>query len=409
MRHNNGRVAIIANSFRAAFCAGGGNWKSIDPERGRELYIEFRSKAEQRGDAQYLFGNGGSIKGLFGSYFEKGYAVSIINLEYFEKNMIKVIEASDILDFTLCSYPSEQSIMESLFRGRIIIGYRHPYSDFKNVQSYFISENITCCSSASVPVQVYIPSGTAVTPEIQKDIIQLFDNCDMVIVKGNSGARSFSNNLNYFFAVTSSIGEVISRARNFNNGIVIQELIQTEDFQEGANGVLHKTHFGVIDASGQYGLKVKMLGEGCLKIPNHVDTGYISREKVVNLKDAVSCPGSWLIGDVSTVPGIDCFSAGLQQLDPLGSISSVDVMITSDCGAKFLESTHFAGSFLDVQCFQKAPIDYTADICGFKSLTAEKQYLWWKNYRKKISIFKEQGFFDTITITGINGPQRRYP
>jgi hypothetical protein len=251
-------------------------------------------------------------------------------------------------------------------KGVMVIGYRHPESDKKSVQARFMSEALKKSRLAGVPRYVYLAKAEDVDSSGLAEIKRALDGAEFLICKGDIGAASYSNNSNYILCKTSCLEQALKGCGSFSSGVVVQELIQTSDFWPGANAMLHKAHFmlkrGKAGGEARFGL----MSSRCLKIPNMVDLDLIRRQGVVFLKDAVRCLGDWHAGDLSSLPQVSEIGTGLDSLDPLCSISTVDMLISQDSKVWFLESNHFSGAYLDIKYNERAPIDTMPDIIKAK-------------------------------------------
>lgn len=336
-------------------------------------------------------------RGLLGRYVDAGHTVRLLSPELVVDRLERCLPHFDGIDLTLAVLSGEIT-RRLLCAGKRVLGYRHPAIECKATVALLLRDLWQHPGDPVLPRQAWLPRRSATDAAIIARVEELLA-ADFYICKGNASARSREGLFEHLVVARGHLHAALGDAALPWSGVTVSGIVVTDGWHSGE---VRKITF----AAQRYELDGALhepLGSCHYLIPNRLNTTRITRDGVAPLSDVLSCDGSWQPAPHSTVPSADRLAAALHCIDPLGCLTTVDVMVSSG-QTWWLEANHFSATYLDNQFGGKAPIDYTADLAGAANGEPERQAEWLATLERRLAALGACGFLTRPTFVPEHGP-----
>jgi len=333
---------------------------------------------------KYLFGNARYI-GIIRDYLFSGYEVEIFEGKLFHFHSKEIIDRFDRFDFQFSAATAPAHIENILSKGKFISGWSPPHLGYKKNQALAL-DNIGL-KPAILPKQIAIPSYEKLK-SISKWEVSRWYSTDFLIAKAfRSSASTMPDNTNYLIFHKDSWDRFIDYAKDHTrwfygfNGILISELIQTDDPYAGNNNaVFHKVYLPC-------GLPQAVFSNWSLKC--HKISAKFHLDKIGNdikeMREVFELQ-TWMEGDLESYRGI--LMRITDSYLQIPCLFGVDIVINPDGRLHILEFNKIAATFLDVFVgMSKSHLEEYMDIVKSDLLTVEYLQNCFDKFKGAIKIF----------------------
>jgi hypothetical protein len=370
------------------------------PSAAQTLALAQRRRAQADGSQslveRYVMGDE-RAQGLLGRYVDAGHTVRLLSPALAVDRLEQCLPHFDGIDLTL-SVLSGDIARRLLHAGKRVLGYRHPAIECKATVALLLRDLWQDPGDPALPAQAWLPRRSGLDAAIIARVEELLA-ADFYICKGNASARSREGLFEHLFVARGHLHAALRDAAMPWSGVTVSGVVVTDGWHSGE---VRKITF----AAQRYeadGALHEPLGACHYLIPNRLDTAHIRRGKVVRLGDVLSCDGSWRAAPHVTVPAADRLAAALHRIDPLGCLTTVDVMVAGG-RTWWLEANHFSATYLDNQFGGRAPIDCAADLADAAHGEPERQAQWLATLERRLAALGAHGFLTRPTFLPGHGP-----
>jgi hypothetical protein len=323
-------------------------------------------------------------RGLLGRYLDLGHRVRLLSPSLLCERLEECAATFEAIDLTLAVLSAD--IVRGLLRaGKRVVGYRHPAIERKATAALLLSDFWRADGDPEVPAQAWLPRSYCSDPWTIAAVEDAL-GCDHYICKGNTSARSREGRFEHLLVARGHLLGALRGAVLPESGIVVSGIVTTGG---QPNASVHKITFET-RTFGAAGALHRPVGTRHYLIPNRLDLARIDDEKVVPLGVGLACDGGWQPSPHEAVPGMGGIADGLDRIDPLGFLATVDVIVAAG-RTWVLETNHFSATYLDGQFASEAPIDSAGRLIDAEHGEPSRQLGWLLALESRLSGLASRG------------------